>query len=554
MNLLSYLGLLITTLIFSIFALISSLLGRNTSLLGRNSDNDEDITGGSRDLIFSKKKYNRPSYGIDKNNRLVLLNDKNYSDAVSKILSKPLKFPVVRFDNIQKTLKYRSVAKNDIRTSTHNGQLKLLLSEVQFLTDDLSSKKLKYDAELLFIYVGSAPGNHMFMIEKLFPNARFLLIDPNEHCIYYENPDTPEFYTNHSDPKADIEYISNNRESTPHYHQKYVDKFLYFKLAEGNRFGIPDRQVNVYSINKIVKLDRNNEPKKIREINDDYTEGDLLSALFQTNHKYYIIEDFMTDNLSHSIKKVLTKLNRKAYFCSDIRTNESIDETEMPSDADVIINSIYQYNWIKILSADTLEKVMLKFRLPFFIDKKYVDRAKDKTMKQLFLNADKAGLDIYKHYANNKFKYLKGDHINIQAFPGQSSTETRLIISPSVIRNNTFALYDGTEYEEKLFYYNNVVRLYNYFDSNKPYAMEEYGVDCCNDCALMVKIMENYYTKVCGSNDANKLVNQIKNDIIYIIKIMKRTLNYNTYHGNLLKPFKNINEIKDYQKHIIDSL
>jgi len=58
----------------------------------------------------------------------------------------------------------------------HLGQRKLLLTEVDFLTEycDLSKN---------IVYVGAAPGHHIEFLSSLFPNNIFYLYDPREFAI-----------------------------------------------------------------------------------------------------------------------------------------------------------------------------------------------------------------------------------------------------------------------------------------------------------------------------------------------------------------------------------
>jgi cap2 methyltransferase len=58
----------------------------------------------------------------------------------------------------------------------HLGQRKLLLSEVEFLT---IYGHLATDV----LYVGSAPGHHIEMIVRLFPNHKFTLYDPRDFAV-----------------------------------------------------------------------------------------------------------------------------------------------------------------------------------------------------------------------------------------------------------------------------------------------------------------------------------------------------------------------------------
>ena len=58
----------------------------------------------------------------------------------------------------------------------HHGQRKLLLSEIQMLTEHYRVKANK-DKHPLLAYVGSAPGTHLLFLHRLFPRVRFVLWD-----------------------------------------------------------------------------------------------------------------------------------------------------------------------------------------------------------------------------------------------------------------------------------------------------------------------------------------------------------------------------------------
>jgi hypothetical protein len=65
--------------------------------------------------------------------------------------------------------------KNDPKP-VHFGQLKLLLSEMHFLT------KYQKDAKYV-LYVGAASGEHNALLAKLFPKLKFILYDPRDFSI-----------------------------------------------------------------------------------------------------------------------------------------------------------------------------------------------------------------------------------------------------------------------------------------------------------------------------------------------------------------------------------
>ena len=68
-----------------------------------------------------------------------------------------------------------------LRRPTHVGQFKLQLSEIQFLTECLAT--LPHDKQIYVVYAGSGPGHSRQNLADMFPNMKFVLIDPQEHVI-----------------------------------------------------------------------------------------------------------------------------------------------------------------------------------------------------------------------------------------------------------------------------------------------------------------------------------------------------------------------------------
>ncbi|KAG2393649.1 hypothetical protein C9374_007180 [Naegleria lovaniensis] len=69
---------------------------------------------------------------------------------------------------------YSEEGKAHNRNALHWGQRKLLLSEIEFLT------QYSQPGDIV-IYAGAAPGNHLlYLTQKLFPQLTFIFIDPNK--------------------------------------------------------------------------------------------------------------------------------------------------------------------------------------------------------------------------------------------------------------------------------------------------------------------------------------------------------------------------------------
>jgi hypothetical protein len=86
-------------------------------------------------------------------------------------------------------------------------------------------------------------------------------------------------------------------------------------------------------------------------------------------------------------------------------------------------------------------------------------------------------------------EYPLGD-IYIQPFPGQSSTETRLIVKKDA---KPFA-YDHTMYEEQCAYHNNVMRARAYTGLYRPLNLHTDTLDNCYDCTAFLEICKLYLT------------------------------------------------------------
>ncbi len=171
-------------------------------------------------------------------------------------------------------------------------------------------------------------------------------------------------------------------------------------------------------------------------------------------------------------------LDKKIVFCTDIRTEPATQEN-------IVRNMNMQLEWWKIMNP---ELSMFKFRLP---------------------------------WEPGKTEYPEGD-IYIQAYPGPTSSETRLICK----KDAKLKLYDNTQYEDACFYHNLITRSYEYTDS------QNLVLDKCYDCMSFEYIMKEYLTiaKVAGSKKAGlslkQIIKEVENEI---------TQGHNTVKSNTVR-------------------
>lgn len=451
---------------------------------------------------------------VDIHHNLAYLNDLNYNESIEKVLQEDQK--VVQYtDELPSTsLKYK-LTKDDFRHLIHIGQLKLFLSEVEFLTERLKSHKDK----VVMVYAGSSPCHHASYLSKMFPNLKMVLIDPSEHLVYY--PDEKSGY--------DKEYIEEN---------------LYFKCATGNRFGVSDRKVNMFNKGVVQRPSGGDEFDKLIAAKDYKP---IINAILNTKHKYYIIEDYFTNNLA----ELFAEMGKSTdfVFVSDIRSALTEGRGDV-KDIDILWNSAMQYNWTKIMQPSA---AMFKFRCTYFDMRPHeiFDYANRQPYKSDFELARRNGIDFIGNFKRRIFEYFKPDNVYIQAFPGEDSTETRLVVSKDKSHGyKDIQKFNCDELERKFFQYNKIQRVYGYHTGYEKIIDPNLGLDACGDCALMVKIFSDYYKKF-GKVD----LSVIKKDIEDIMKVLRRNFREESTHGMFTKKYKNIGDvIEDQTNNLVYSL
>ena len=196
------------------------------------------------------------------------------------------------------------------------------------------------------------------------------------------------------------------------------------------------------------------------------------------NNRIKIYNDYFTNE---SAKKYI---GQNILFVSDIRSGSdkmSYEEFEKQ----VEINNNYQVDWINIIKPIMS---MLKFRIPFTIKEKY--------------------------------NYFDGT-IYLQPWAPIDSAETRLITD-----GKKMILYDPLEYENKLYYFNNIVREYQFINHN---IQTINGICHCFDCSYEIDAWKNYITTTENKNDINAEIFKYINKTNYKLK---NTLHYK-HHGNM---------------------
>jgi hypothetical protein len=357
---------------------------------------------------------------------------------------------IERVDEVPGRLKFKRL--DQPTTTIHLGQLKLLLSEIQFMNNIYG--RTGADAECLFVYAGSAPSNKGWVFAQMFPRAKMIFVDPAEHVIVdATQAGQSGARTNYTDP----------------------DMVRYLAAGGVNKYGHTDRKVRLWSGEL---LDKETDAKDLAGRNAAFAADPAagVAAALRDPCRIFIAECYFTNILADTIRAEVDKLGRALpiYFVSDIRTSTD--------DAGIIWNNCMQYNWICRMQPDYS---LLKFRAPFF------DNLGDLAdyMRPDIAEAAGRGLDALADYEQKKYRYFVGTDY-LQAYSRLTSAETRLMVEkrPGTVPYPV-ELLDWVAREERMFYYNMVHRPYVYHDIPTDIPS---GIDHCADCALAVKIMGEY--------------------------------------------------------------
>jgi len=388
--------------------------------------------------------------------------------------------PFHDYNQIKGVIGYNNFKENEmyiVSPNCHVGQRKLLLNEIQFYSCYTKNRK-----NSLIVYAGSADGHHVPVIMRLFPDLKFLLIDPNYHDIQGEK----------------INYVYQNPDTVSKTTRTRFRK-LSTRSEKKNSNGLMD--VGFYNTDKSYDVlfdDSDKTQKEMIRIMKEFNSRNhksLLTSIKENKDRVYIIQDYMTGSLSDYIAESNKTAKMDIYFVTDIRTNMFSDS---PHDLDIIWNYALQVIYLKKLNP---VYSMLKFR-PYYMGDKNSDQVKnyhdnpDEVTKMMKVDIEYAkreyGIDIFKDYMNSKLHYFPSVAIWLQPWAPKNSSESRLIISREGV-NSKFVNYDPGDWDSK-FYYMTSYRSVGYhgFFHKKLIRHKITRYDGCFDCMLETLILLNY--------------------------------------------------------------
>lgn len=420
-------------------------------------------------------------------------------DIVDSVKDKELTI-VHRYDQLKSIT--RRAESRIIKMGCHHGQRKLLLTEIEFLTN--------YNMDLV-IYAGSAPCEHMVVLAKMFPKVTFVLIDPN----YHELRNVP------------FNYVYQNTKAVGRWHMQQQQKRM--RSSGGKWLKSIKRQLRA-KFYKHGTFDLINPsatatlPSKMNPITDAWKAKhyrtfiyDIMDASSKQPNgtKVHIIQDYLTIELCQLLKAGLdiASTQRKQEgkppfrfgFISDMR---SVIEGKYPMEADLVWNDALQIIALKTMRP---ESSMLKFHPPYMQDDGTLRKHANVISKELTYVKDVLGLDLRASYFSGKYMGIHSSEVYLQAWAGASSSEARLIVHRNDI-DKPYMHYDHVEWDNKMFYLK-MIRGYGYHPHlittlKKHVKVNQHSkhFDGCFDCSLEMLILLNYVVRPKCHMDLHSIV------------------------------------------------
>lgn len=388
---------------------------------------------------------------------------------------------VTTLDEVLGVKKYEKNTDNELIKSTiinkHDGQRKLFMAELRFLNHiPISNDKLR-----LIVYIGAAPGMHMYTLSLLRPDLKFLLVDPNEFFLIIDRKN--DKITSHYDTLKE----TNNGEK-PSSHIVYLHS----------------TNVNMYDDNGAMRYteepsERNilcHDMKTYLKGNSPNMEaGNIMKYIQGSDSKIFIYENYFTNDMAKIFKNTCPD-DMEIFLISDIRTTTNKDGS--PDEIDILWNNAMMMNFVDALSP----KMICHKHRPGWPDIQLGPIA-DYMIPAFDYVKETYGIDMVADYNAGKLTFFAGT-IYMQPWTSIHSTETRLIASINE-KTNTYDLreYDLHEYDSKMNYYNTVTRVDSLFDNValrctcmndkcEQKCTMPIGIDHCADCSLEANILHEY--------------------------------------------------------------
>lgn len=371
-----------------------------------------------------------------------------------------------------------------VKMGCHNGQRKLLMSEIQFYQMYNSDPT----QDLLVIYAGSAPGNHTPVILKMFPNIKLILIDPAYHVM---NNTYTYIYRN----DAAVTKKSTNQVRSLTSKGRYTRERT--NLIQARFIWDTRRKVDV--------LRDRTQNAGLAQFQAEYKT--LVSRIQETkSSRVFVIQDYMSVSLASKLAEALNESPMPFLFVSDIRT---ATKKSHPVDLDYLWNDALQLRVMKTLNPIVS---MIKFHPPYFdpTDHSVLESWTEPMYKDDIQSViESFGIDLIENYRQGKYIYVSSEKICLQAWAPVSSTETRLIVPRDHLSRTRE--YDHYVWDDKFAYFKMMrgYAHYSLYESLKAHDPKCW-YDGCFDCNLEILILASVATGLSMTDDhdlADLLIN-----------------------------------------------
>jgi len=397
--------------------------------------------------------------------------------------------------------------RGEAKTTDHWGQRKLLMSEIEFLTF-YARFFIQFQSNQTFlfsifcrkgsivVYAGAAPGTHTNFLSLLFPEVKFLLVDPANFDAW--ETDKIEIINGcFTDEMAeDLGRRSTSSSSTIHEIKREdlnetEEEFDFDDIS--HLLGDDDEKTENDEMTKIQP------PLKKKRVHDsstiETTDSMQRHKDNESPRKFEDNGDLKCNDSPHSFSEdqvlrghVSGGDNLDILFISDIRSTEDSMSDQLKEER-VSLDMNMQKNWHLRTKC---RASMLKFRLPYLDPKK----------------SENGGLSDEEKFT----EYLDGI-IFLPVWGPRTTTETRLVAT-----GDKMTRWDNKLYEDQMFYFNIHFRTV-YF----PHTLQENGgegLDHCFDCASEAFILEHYLRNLHQFSDPSK----IKSAVIFLSKEISRCI------------------------------
>jgi hypothetical protein len=369
----------------------------------------------------------------------------------------------------------------------HIGQRKLLMNELQFLTNYFSDN---FD---FVIYAGAAPSEHLPVLLDLFPRVRFLLIDPNYimfstksnstrysfRCIY-QNFNLGNLNAHYNDYIATRDFRSIKKVDA-HYDASSVDMTEFAVSQKTNTFH--------------TQFNETNEPGFF---------GDGPMGIFRDGHRVAVIQDYLSLDLAKKLKEYKHIHQYKFLYISDLRTN--FFKSDGPTDMDILANDCLNMSFIHIVRP---KFSMIKFRAPYYdsfsiqvfetIRTAYSHQwnmlaEAIEYMQNIFKQDFVAFYLAQKNLSQRMYPFVKYETIWLQPWGPYGSTEARMVVALESIEQQIHI--DSTQWENKYLCLR-YIRQYAYYSQYETFRsllnpLFQHGYDGCLDCTIELTIVSQY--------------------------------------------------------------